>query len=452
MDIQIIDRFKLFQNDTGEFMDLNIESVLFDQLSYSNRNTFKFVKGQNKYVQTYITNNPGDIAELGSSLINECISSYVVPIDDEDVVSKICVSFNKDNAKGSRAFYRDYPFVMDRHHIAIIPDTNFVNVKYFQKCLDQFLILKKYGWGDNVATTDEISKYFLPIPKKINDTYTSLVIQEALVRFLEYYENKNKEQLEYINLALFDIGQIEELFFPLFFSSDKSISLRFDKFCKNKSINLKFKEIEFESKRILSDKDNDLVCNKRMGFTPIRDSEGDLSWFTVRDLTANAPLFIDIPSTKEKTTIDLIKKSIQESSSKFPPIKKGDVLVSFKLTVGTTKVYNSDIPSYCNEAIDILTPRTGINSEYLAYNCLNEYKKYGTKTNNGITLNDDHKKQIEIKVPIANDKFSSIELQNILVDFVNEYLNKLISIKADIKQLESLFTEYNQAIMHKTFV
>lgn len=452
MDGQIIERFKLFQKETGEYKDLNIDSVIFEEIAYSNVDVFRFVKGQNKYIQTYIVKNPGDIAELGSSLADECIASYVTPIDEGDVINEICVSFNKDNAKGSRAFYRDYPFVMDRHHIAIIPNQNLVNVNYLQKCLDQFLILKKYGWGDNVASVEEISSHSLPIPNAIDEKYTSILVQEALVKFLDYFEEKSKQQIVFINEALINIKQIEDIFFPLFFNQDKSIAIRFDKFCTNKSINLTFNEIEFEIKRILSRNEDDLVCDKRMGFTPERVMDGDISWFTVRDLTANVPLYIDYPITKEKTSVNLILNAISESSSKYPPIKKGDILVSFKLTVGTTRIYNSDLPAYCNEAIDILTPRQGFNSEYLAYNCINEYRKYGTKTNNGITLNDDDKRLIEIKIPVSNDKFSSIEIQNILVDFINEYFNKMMSIKLDIQQLDGLFKDYSQAIIHKTFL
>lgn len=452
MDIQIIERFKFFQQQTGEFSDLDIESVIFDNIDYSNSEIFKFVKGQNKYIQSYIKNNPGTVAELGSSLTNQCIASYIEPISPSDVINDICVSFNKDNAKGSRAFYRDYPFVMDRHHIAIIPNSKFINIKYFQKYLDQFLILKKYGWGENVASVEEITKYHIPIPKKINEKYNSLILQDAIFRFLEFYENKNMAQLDVISRALDDIKQVEELFFPLFFKKDESISVRFNKYCVNKEIDLKFSDIKFEIKRINSDKEEELVCDKRMGFTPERNLDGDIFWYTVRDLTSNLSLFIDVPSTKEKTTIGLVKSNISETSSKLPPIKKGDVLVSFKLTVGTTKVYNSDLPAYCNEAIDILTPKVGINPQYLAFNCYNEYPKYGTKTNNGITLNDDDKKQVIIYIPMANEKFSSIDLQNILVDFINEYLNKMSSIKSDIKTLESMFKEYNQTIVYKTFI
>jgi len=391
MDLQIIERFKLFQCETGEFSDLDIETVTFDKLDYSDTGIFKFVKGQNKYIQTYIEHNPGEIAELGASLINDCIASYIKPMSELDVISEACVSFNKDNAKGSRAFYRDYPFVMDRHHIAIIPNRDIINVKYFQKCLDQFLVLQKYGWGENVANVEELKKHSLPIPKKISEKYNSLALQDCILKFIEYFEAKNNEQLHNIHLAIGNIKEIEQLFFPLFFKEDNSIAIRFNKFSSNKGIELKFNDIQFETKRILSDKEDELICNKRMGFTPERSSDGNISWFTVRDLTANASLFIDELNTKEKTTIELVKKSISENSSKFSPIKKGDVLVSFKLTVGTTKIYNSDNPAYCNEAIDILTPMPDVNSQYLAYNCYNEYPKYGTKTNNGITLNDDDK-------------------------------------------------------------
>jgi len=81
----------------------------------------------------------------------------------------------------------------------------------------------------------------------------------------------------------------------------------FNSYAKSKKINIKLEDVEFDEKRIKSDNKNELVCNKRMGFTPKRDPSGNINWFTVRDLNANNDLFINKPNTKEKTTIELIE-------------------------------------------------------------------------------------------------------------------------------------------------
>ena len=173
-----------------------------------------------------------------------------------------------------------------------------------------------------------------------------------------------------------------------------------------------------------------------MGFTPDRDSSGDINWYTVRDLGKVDGLYINNPKTNEKTTIELIKETVDKKdtgkSEKLIPIRKGDILISFKLTVGVVKIYNSDTPAYCNEAIDILTVNDGIYNKYVAYNCILEYPKYGTKTNNGFTLNDESKKEIKIFIPKPLDNYTSFEIQKAIVDFLEDRSKMLDGIKVNI--------------------
>lgn len=451
MDKQLLKKFNQFQQKTGKYLDFELDEVEFEEISFSKTTVFTFVKGLNKYIRAYIDHNAGDVPVVGSSLENDCITSYIKPIAESDIIQKPCVSFNKDNAKGSRAFFRYYPFVMDRHHLAIIPNVKTVFVKYLYQFLDYFLQTKSYGWGENVATVDEIQNYSLPIPKSQNKAYTSLKIQEILVEFIEFYQNKTNEKLDIIEDITTKIANAESLLLPLLFVKHPSVCKRFDAFCEGKKIDLKLEDLEFEFKKIHSDSEDELICKKRMGFTPLRVSNGDMNWFTVSDLTKNTGFYIDEPNTKEKTTIELIKKKIPETSDKFIPLKKGDILVSFKLTVGLVKIYNSELPAYCNEAIDILTPFDDIDSRFLAYNCILEYPKYGEKTNNGITLNDEIKKSINIKIPKATSEYTSFQLQLLLVEFIESYFAKMTEKKDFTVSLKQLFTSRNKMIIQKTF-
>ena len=115
------------------------------------------------------------------------------------------------------------------------------------------------------------------------------------------------------------------------------------------------------------------------------------------------------------------------------------------------KIYNSELPAYCNEAIDILTPFDDIDSRFLAYNCILEYPKYGEKTNNGITLNDEIKKSINIKIPKATSEYTSFQLQLLLVEFIESYFAKMTEKKDFTVSLKQLFTSRNKMIIQKTF-
>ena len=154
--------YKLDEN--GERIKIcEIDEIKFDDIKLSNKKYFEFKKGQNKYIVSYAENNKGDIPMLGSSLNNDCIAYYVEPINVDDVINSKCVSFNKDNAKGSRAFLRNYPFIMDRHHIAIL-QTELISPRYLQIALDKVLMEKNFGWGNNVANAEVIKKLYISIP------------------------------------------------------------------------------------------------------------------------------------------------------------------------------------------------------------------------------------------------------------------------------------------------
>lgn len=232
---------------------------------------------------------------------------------------------------------------------------------------------------------------------------------------------------------------------------------KFEEFKKatGKYKDLNINDITCKTKRIYSNDPNELVCIKRMGFTPKRDPEGDINWFTVANMNAINGLYIDNPNTKEKTTMALVKRAVDKKNTgksvKLIPIKKGDILISFKLTVGVVKIYNSDKPAYCNEAIDILTVNKDINNKYIAYNCIIEYPKYGTQTNNGITLNDESKKEIKIMIPNPVDGYSSLEIQEAIVEFIDYQKAQTENLTSKMTLLEYDINKTARVILSKVF-
>jgi len=228
---------------------------------------------------------------------------------------------------------------------------------------------------------------------------------------------------------------------------------------ENKYLDLDISKVKFEVKRILSDNPEEVICKKRMGFTPKRVKNGDINWFTIKDLTNIKDLCINEPDTIEKTTMDLIKQKVDKNntgkSEKLIPIKKGDILVSFKLTVGIVKIYNSNKIAYCNEAIDILTVKKGIYNKYVAYNCMIEYPKYSRNTNNGQTLNDEEKKKIKIYIPkpIKTEKkeYSSYDVQKIIIEFLEYQLNISKQYREQLQNIEKDIEEFEKGLLPAIF-
>ena len=247
LDSLVIEKFKEFQEKTEKYLDLDIDNIQFDNISLSNDAYFEFIKGKNKYIQKYITKHPGEYPILGSSLKNECIANYIQPIDMSDVVDKPCVSFNKDNAKGSIPYYRDYPFLMDRHHIGILC-SNDISPQYLYYSLKHYFEKSKFGWGDNIASVDEVQKHSVPIPQDYNEKYKSIDIQKAIVEFLEFWKiNYTDDFRQIVTHQKPILEKIKKGLISATLRHDKTIVNSFNEFASNKGFNLKLDEIKFEN-------------------------------------------------------------------------------------------------------------------------------------------------------------------------------------------------------------
>ncbi len=468
IDKQVLRRFKQFQKKTGKYEDFKLENVQFDLMTLDKiakvpikgggtpetskreywSDDFSLIDNENYYGWRNIDKDVfalGEIDQYSKVITKEAYASSSTWLVPENSILIAIASASK-----GLIVINQKPMCTNQNILGVVIREEF-NLKYIFTNLKLLYadLEGKSEYGNLTKGSEE--KRIIPIPKSQNADYPSLKIQEILVEFIEFYQHNTCEKLGIIEQITDKIATAESLLLPLFFAKHPSVSRRFDAFCKQQKIKLKLKDLVFENKKIYSGNAEELVCEKRMGFTPDRIGNGDINWFTVRDLTKNSSVYISYPNTKEKTTIELIKQKIPETSDKFMPIKKGDVLVSFKLTVGLVKIYDSDLPAYCNEAIDILTPFEGMDSQFLAYNCKLEYPKYGEKTNNGFTLNDEHKKSINIQTPKAISVYTSLQLQQIIVTFIESYFSKMSERKDLTASLKALFSTRNNMIIQKTF-
>ncbi|TNZ97630.1 hypothetical protein CGK36_24130, partial [Vibrio parahaemolyticus] len=67
------------------------------------------------------------------------------------------VTFNKNGE--SKAFFRDYPYLMNRDHIAIIPDDNEFNAKFLYYQMAMYFNENLFGWGENTVSVDIVKKH-----------------------------------------------------------------------------------------------------------------------------------------------------------------------------------------------------------------------------------------------------------------------------------------------------
>lgn len=134
----------------------------------------------------------------------------------------------------------------------------------------------------------------------------------------------------------------------------------------------------------------DEICKLTMGFTPSTKNEefwnGDLPWLSIAGMnskyTSKSNKFIS-----EKASIN---KEI---------VKKGTLIMSFKLSIGNLTILKEDM--YTNEAICHFNWKNNcVLNEYIYYYLQTvDIKSYGSRAAKGITLNSDNLNSILMEIP-----------------------------------------------------
>jgi type I restriction enzyme, S subunit len=176
------------------------------------------------------------------------------------------------------------------------------------------------------------------------------------------------------------------------------------------------------------------VCDVLIGGTPSRNNERywdaekktNNLWVSIKDLDRMV-----VEETKEYIS----NEGVKHSNAKL--VKKGTVLLSFKLTIGKVAIANKNL--FTNEAIAALTPNNRINNDYLFFGL-----RYWDLSQNvdtaikGSTLNKEKIKRIKVNFPKSLQEQQSIAAILITVDAAVKKTDQLIAkyqrIKAGLMQ------------------
>jgi len=135
------------------------------------------------------------------------------------------------------------------------------------------------------------------------------------------------------------------------------------------------------------------ICKISIGRTPSRNNTNywgnGHSWLSISDM--NQGFYLS--ETKEQITDTAIKEC------NMPLVKKGTLLMSFKLSVGKVGIAENDL--YTNEAIAALKIiDSNVDKKYLAYSLQTlEFGKSGDRAVKGITLNKTKLNNLQIPLP-----------------------------------------------------
>jgi hypothetical protein len=125
------------------------------------------------------------------------IVEYIKPINSNDVIQAPAISYNKDNDKGSVAFYHEKACIVGGHHYILQLKANLKNdidLKYSYYLLNEHFSKNMYYQSKepraNSGTIKNI-EFYIPVSF---GKYNSLEIQKILANFINSMEHELEEK------------------------------------------------------------------------------------------------------------------------------------------------------------------------------------------------------------------------------------------------------------------
>ena len=169
------------------------------------------------------------------------------------------------------------------------------------------------------------------------------------------------------------------------------------------------------------------------GFTPSTSNpsfwDGDLKWLSIADM--NQGKYIN------QTT----KKITSDGSKNKEPVKKGTLLMSFKLSIGKLGILTEDM--YTNEAIcNFKWKNKDVMTEYMYYYLSSiNILKYGSQAAKGITLNNETLSTIPVLLP-------SLEEQKKIINILSDVDLKISMLENSINDT----SKFKKGLLQQMFV
>lgn len=215
----IKNKFKKYAQENN--IDFEITDIKFNEVDYTFNNFFDFNGGSSAYTKPYYTNsnNKGDYPLLtGSTNIVE----YIKPINANDVTQAPAISYNKDNDKGSVAFYHTQPFIVGGHHYVLKMKDEFlrdIDLKYTYCLLNEHFSKNMYFQSKEPrANSGTIKEVRFLKPQPLNK-YSSLDLQQILANFIEHVDYElEKKHLQNINQCYIVIHKYKQAYLKRTFS------------------------------------------------------------------------------------------------------------------------------------------------------------------------------------------------------------------------------------------
>jgi len=430
LDGEVREKFKEFQAKTGKYEDLDIDEVRFEKKSLDKISLItmgqspkgKYLNKRNKGIPFFQGKT-----DYGSIYLNKP-TTWTLKSKKEAKINDILISLR---APAGCVNIANIDLSIGRGLASIRCNQN-INLLYIFNFLKNNE-MKISSENENGGFFSSMNKDYLyaiqiPIPKPLNEKYTSFKIQEAIVEFLEYSFEVQNEIKERIDKRDTIFKRLRKALIPSTFHRDY-VKVSFGKYAKEKGIDFSIMDVEFEIKKLNN------ISQIIMGQSPKseslnRNQEG-IPFFQGK--TDFGIIFLNKPT---RWTIDSKRKA-----------KKNDILISLRAPAGVVNIANIDLS--IGRGLASIRVYDSIENFYVFYFLKNNESKISNENNKGgffSSMNKEYLYDLNIPIPKDSLKYTSYEIQKIIADFIEDMDNK-IQVEMDkmdkgYKALERLHTAY----------
>lgn len=402
----IVKQFNEFKEKTGNYKSLFLEKIIFDKVALSSLVDFK--TGYGEYTKKYCAMHPGEYPLMTGSLE---VKNYVEAIDESHIIYDESISYNKDNDAGSKAFYHNEPYIVGAHHYVLSIKKNAdenqdekLTVKYLYYIMKNIFDKNKFYQSKNVANSSLIGTFDTYVPQATDD-YSSIQIQNAIVDFLERTDHlRQKMHL----LAQKTQIVYEATISKIFQKDDPFISDKFNKWAASNSYNIKIDDINFKPKAL-----SEIAEFPRMPMA-----------LGTPDLTIQEYLLLD--QDEQKNYIPLIGGTLENNqiSGYFHKNHIRKEAISKPNVLSWTRINGRHFfiqkePVCTNDDSFFMKVHENHLTEFIQAALMvfmrNNNADWGNKIGKRKMM------EIEIMVPERTDDYSSLEMQQIFLDFIKTF-------------------------------
>ena len=459
LDREIRERFKEFQKRTGKYRDLEIDNVRFEKIYLNNENYFE-INPKKSQIDDKLLKKNIDVSFVPLASINPILgeiekheirkildvrNGYTYFQENDVIFTKVTPSMENGNFAIASNLINGIGFGSSEYHIFRCKNVH-SKLLWFLFRADFFRNRAKKtmkGTGNlKRVPLYFFSTQYIPIPKPLNQKYTSFKLQEAIVEFLEFWKE------EYTDIHRKQVAKkkpiyenIKKIIIQNTFKYDKFLVDKFEEFAKNNNYNLNLINISFSKKNFFIEKQQNLLLPKKL--------EKNQQLILNNSKENGLPVF-----TGAKNILCYVDKKNYLNKIFIPNIKNPDI--SFANNGDGSAGRNFFIhykPYFVNQERTIISFKNDNDyySLYIYYFIKDMREKYDMNRNNRPTPKDLPKFNIDIQKPLYINNYTSKEIQQILVEFWETIIGQIDKQLEKYQRILEVADIIDRGFLYRTF-